>query len=517
MMAQAGASPRAPRRCSPGAPRLGVQGAAGADRGGRSRPAGCPPSSPPRSLELGIDMGAVDLVVQVESPPSVASGLQRVGRAGHQVGAVSRGVIFPKYRGDLVQAAVVAERMRAGAIEALRYPRNPLDVLAQQIVAMVRDGRRGTVDELLATGPPGRAVRRAAAVGARRGARHAGRPLPERRVRRAAAAARLGPGRRHAHRPARRAAARGHQRRHHPRPRAVRRLPRRRRAGSRRRVGELDEEMVYESRVGDVFTLGSTLLADRGHHPRPGAGLPGARAAGRLPFWKGDTLGPAGRARPGARRVRPRARPRCADEAGAGAAAGGRARRAGRADNLLAYLPSSARPPATCPTTAPSWSSGSATSSATGGSSSTRPFGAPGARAVGAGARRPAARAVRRRRPGDARRRRHRAAPARHRDDDDAARTSPSSSSLDPDDVEPLVTAEVGGSALFAARFRECAARALLLPRRDPGRRTPLWQQRQRAAQLLAVAPRVRVVPDRARDDPRVPAGRLRRARRWSS
>ncbi|MBN9619126.1 MAG: DEAD/DEAH box helicase, partial [Actinobacteria bacterium] len=89
------------------------------------------------SLELGIDMGAVDLVVQVESPPSVAAGLQRVGRAGHQVGAVSRGVIFPKFRGDLLECAVVAERMRAGAIESMRYPRNPLDVLAQQIVAMV--------------------------------------------------------------------------------------------------------------------------------------------------------------------------------------------------------------------------------------------------------------------------------------------------------------------------------------------------------------------------------------------
>src|SRR5829696_7671456 len=89
------------------------------------------------SLELGIDMGAVDLVVQVEAPSSVASGLQRIGRAGHQVGAVSRGIVFPKFRGDLVESAVVVERMRAGAIEAMRYPRNPLDVLAQQIVAMV--------------------------------------------------------------------------------------------------------------------------------------------------------------------------------------------------------------------------------------------------------------------------------------------------------------------------------------------------------------------------------------------
>ena len=110
------------------------------------------------SLELGIDMGAVDLVIQVESPPSVASGLQRVGRAGHQVGAVSRGVIFPKYRGDLVQTAVVAERMRDGAIEALRYPRNPLDVLAQQVVAMV--SRRRVAGR--------RAVRRRAPRGALR-------------------------------------------------------------------------------------------------------------------------------------------------------------------------------------------------------------------------------------------------------------------------------------------------------------------------------------------------------------
>src|SRR5262249_55674313 len=99
------------------------------------------------SLELGIDMGAVDLVIQVESPPSVASGLQRVGRAGHQVGAISQGVIFPKYRGDLLECTIVAERMRDGQIESMRYPRNPLDVLAQQIVAIVAL-QDITVDEL---------------------------------------------------------------------------------------------------------------------------------------------------------------------------------------------------------------------------------------------------------------------------------------------------------------------------------------------------------------------------------
>src|SRR6202008_3741614 len=91
------------------------------------------------SLELGIDMGAVDLVIQVESPKSVARGLQRIGRAGHSLGEVSRGRIFPKFRADLLESAVVAQRMRAGAIEETQIPRNPLDVLAQQIVAICAD------------------------------------------------------------------------------------------------------------------------------------------------------------------------------------------------------------------------------------------------------------------------------------------------------------------------------------------------------------------------------------------
>ena len=179
------------------------------------------------SLELGIDMGAVDLVVQVESPPSVASGLQRVGRAGHQVGAVSRGVLFPKFRGDLVQTAVVVERMRAGAIESLRVPANPVDVLAQQIVAMcaMDDWDVDELEQLVAAGHP---VRLAATLDPRVGARHARRALPQRRVRRAAPAHRLGPPDRHAHRPPRRPAPGGDQRRHDPRPRPVRRVPRHR-------------------------------------------------------------------------------------------------------------------------------------------------------------------------------------------------------------------------------------------------------------------------------------------------
>ena len=89
------------------------------------------------SLELGIDMGAIDLVVQIESPSSVASGMQRVGRASHHVGAVSSAIIFPKYRADLVACAAITRAMYDGNVESVHYPRNPLDVLAQQLVAMV--------------------------------------------------------------------------------------------------------------------------------------------------------------------------------------------------------------------------------------------------------------------------------------------------------------------------------------------------------------------------------------------
>ncbi|HWU11294.1 MAG TPA: DEAD/DEAH box helicase, partial [Streptomyces sp.] len=243
------------------------------------------------SLELGIDMGAVDLVIQVESPPSVASGLQRVGRAGHQVGAVSTGVVFPKYRGDLVQAAVVTERMREGAIEALRVPSNPLDVLAQQIVATVAlDSRQA--DDLLAL------ARRAApfaslpesaftAVLDMLAGRYPSDAFAELRPRvvwdRVTGTVTGRPGAQ------RLAVTSGGT------------IPDRglfgvflagadpKKGGGR--VGELDEEMVYESRVGDVFTLGTTswriedITRDR-VLVSPAPGVPG-----RLPFWKGDQLG----------------------------------------------------------------------------------------------------------------------------------------------------------------------------------------------------------------------------------
>ena len=249
------------------------------------------------SLELGIDMGAVDLVVQVEAPPSVASGLQRIGRAGHNVGDVSRGVIFPKYQGDLVQATVVAERMRGGNIEELHGPRNPLDVLAQQIVAMTSmddwaGGRTG------ARHPPRGPVRRADQAGPRRGAGHAGRAVPERGVRRAAAPGGVGPADRRGARPARRPAAGGDQRRDDPRPGAVRRVPGRSDApgpgGSRRhsrRVGELDEEMVYESRVGDVFVLGATSWRIEDITADSVLVTPAPGQPGKLPFWHGDAPG----------------------------------------------------------------------------------------------------------------------------------------------------------------------------------------------------------------------------------
>ena len=245
------------------------------------------------SLELGIDMGAVDLVIQVESPPSVASGLQRTGRAGHNVGDVSRGVIFPKYQGDLVQATVVAGRMRGGQIEELRMPRNPLDVLAQQIVAMTAMDE-WTVDDLLAM------VRRAAPFGGLTrpvleavldmlAGRYPSEEFAGLRPRlvwdRATGTLRGRPGGQ------RIAVTNGGT------------IPDRGLFGvflagaadksgrHSRRVGELDEEMVYESRVGDVFVLGASswriedITADQ-VIVSPAPGQPG-----KLPFWHGDTPG----------------------------------------------------------------------------------------------------------------------------------------------------------------------------------------------------------------------------------
>ncbi len=444
------------------------------------------------SLELGIDMGAVDLVIQVESPTSVARGLQRIGRAGHQVDAPSRGVIFPKYRGDLLEAAVVAERMHAGAIETTSVPRNPLDVLAQQLVAMtVMD--RWTVDDLQATvsrAMPFETLSRTALEGVlamlagaypsdefaelrarvvwdrvtdvvegRRDARvvavTSGGTIPDRGLFGVFLVGELGtPG---------------------------------------RRVGELDEEMVYESRVGEVITLGaSAWRIEEISHDRvvvsPAPGVPG-----KLPFWHGDAVGrpielgralgaftgeleaDLGRGAPGRLAALERLRQRNDLDALA-------------AENLVAYLEDEREVTGALPTDRRVVVERFRDELGDWRVCLLSPFGgrvhAPWALAL------------------EARLGERLGAEVQTIWSDDGIAIRLPDVDLDgidgldgllfpePDEIEELVVGKVADSALFAARFRENAARALLLPRRRPGTRTPLWQQRQRAAGLLAVASR---------------------------
>jgi ATP-dependent Lhr-like helicase len=438
------------------------------------------------SLELGIDMGSVDLVVQVEAPPSVASGLQRIGRAEHRVDGVSRGVVFPKHRGELVPTAVTVERMRAGTIEALQVPRNPLDVLAQQVVAMVSMDD-WTVAEL------GALVRRAApfhelpdsaleSVLDMLAGRYPSDAFAELRPRlvwdRDGDVLRARPG---THRLAvvnggtipdrglygvflASAAQEG-------------------RPGGRR-VGELDEEMVYESRVGDVFALGSSSwrIEDITHDRvlvSPAPGQPG-----RLPFWHGDIVGrPAELGRAIGAFVREVARDPAADA---------RIQAAGldawAADNLRAYLGEQQQATGQLPDDRTivverfrdeigDWRF--AVHSPFGGRVHT-----PWSLALAARMRDDLGLDVQVMPSDDGIVLR---LPDMDLPEDDTVSVA-QRLLFDPDDVERAVTEAVAGSALFAARFRECAARSLLLPRRRPDRRTPLWQQRQRAAQLLGVA-----------------------------
>ena len=266
--------------------------------------------------------------------------------------------------------------------------------------------------------------------------------------------------------------------------------------------------MVYESRVGDVFTLGSHELADRGHHPRPGARLARARPAGQAAVLARRRPGPPGRARPRARRVRPRAAA-TAGAAGQEPASWQTGLDDWAADNLLAFLAEQREATGHVPDDRTIVVERFRDELGDWRVAVHSPFGAQVHAPWALATERAAARALRRRRPGHAHRRRHRRCgcprPTRS--------PPPELAVFDADEVEPLVTDEVGGSALFASRFRECAARALLLPRRNPGRRTPLWQQRQRQRAAAVGGVAVRLVPDRARDDARVPAGRLRRAR----
>ncbi|CAM4236907.1 ATP-dependent helicase [Nocardia ninae] len=429
------------------------------------------------SLELGIDMGAVDLVVQVEAPPSVASGLQRIGRAGHQVGEISRGVLFPKHRTDVIHCAVASQRMTAGQIESIQIPAHPLDILAQQTVAACAlepidvdawfDIVRGTgsyaslprsayesVLDLLAGRYPSdefaelrpRLVwdRDAGTLTGRPGAQRlavtSGGAIPDRGL---FAVYMVGE--------------------------------------KASRVGELDEEMVYESRVGDVFALGATswrieeITFDR-VLVTPAFGQPG-----RLPFWHGDGLG----------------RP-----AELGGALGEFVRKVGQHPENLDKLTAAAGLDAFA--TANLGALLDEQRTATGHLPTDKtlvverfrdelgdwrlvlhsPYGlpvhAPWALAIGA--------RLRERFGVDA---------APNASDDGIVVRLPDTTDdppgaelfvFEPDEIDDIVTEQVGGSSLFASRFRECAARALLLPRRDPGKRAPLWQQRQRSAQLLDVA-----------------------------
>ena len=255
------------------------------------------------SLELGIDMGAVDLVLQVESPKSVTAGLQRIGRAGHNVGDVSKGRIFPKFRADLLECAVVAQRMREAKIESTVVPRNPLDVLAQQVVAMAASAGDDGLDvdglhTLLLRTYTYAELSRAAA---RERARHARRPLSLGGVRRPAPADRVGPRRRLDPRPPRRPRAGDHQRRHDPGPRLVLGQHARRPPRGRARRGD-----GLRGPARPDLPAGRERVADRGDHPRPGDRLAGAGRA-RPPCRSGAATASGARASSARRSARSRA------------------------------------------------------------------------------------------------------------------------------------------------------------------------------------------------------------------
>ncbi len=429
------------------------------------------------TLELGIDMGAVDLVMQVEAPPSVAAGIQRVGRAGHSVGEVSRGVVIPKFRGDLLESAAVVEGMLEGRIESTVVPRKPLDVLAQQVVAMCAMDEWG-VEDL------GRVVRRAypyGDLGPRAfesvldmlSGRYPSDEFVELRPRivwdRLSGKLR---------------ARAGAQRLAVTNPGTIpdRGLYSVNLVDDGRRVGELDEEMVYETRVGETFVLGASTWRIVEITPSQVMVTPAPGEPGKIAFWKADT--PSRPVELGAalgkmvRELR----------AAAPAVAEKRLReRAGFDDraikNLMAYLDDQAAATGAVPDDRTvvverfrdevgDWRVCIHT-----------PFGgrihAPLALAL------------------EARLHEKLGVDARALWTDDGiamhlpeVESPPSLDQLmiDPEEVEPLVSAQLPGSALFAARFRENAARSLLLPRRRPGQRTPLWQQRMRSAGLLQVA-----------------------------
>jgi ATP-dependent helicase Lhr and Lhr-like helicase len=436
------------------------------------------------SLELGIDMGAVDLVIQVESPKSVARGLQRIGRAGHELGAVSRGRIFPKFRADLLESAVVAERMLTGEIEETVIPKNPLDVLAQQIVAVAaqEEIEVGELHDLVRSAYPFADLSRAQLENVldMLSGRYPSDEFAELKPRivwdRTAGTIRGRDG-------ARRLAVTN-----------AGTIPDRGLFGVHLvdgggRVGELDEEMVYEARAGQTFLLGaSTWRIEEITRDRvlvsPAPGVPGA-----VPFWKGEGVGrpyelgeQIGRA---SREISALSQAKALKRLQEQHMLDDRA-----AVNLLTFLQEQ--------------------EAATGAIPSDRtivverfrdeigdwrvciltPFGArvhaPWAMAAGARLRDALGMEAQSIWSDDG--------IAFHLPDADVP---PPTEELipDPDELEELVVAEVGQSALFGSRFRENAARALLIPRRRPGERTPLWQQRLKAQSLLQVARRYPAFP----------------------
>ncbi|MET0562880.1 MAG: helicase-related protein, partial [Gaiellaceae bacterium] len=436
------------------------------------------------SLELGIDMGAVDLVVQVESPKSVARGLQRVGRAGHELGAVSRGRIFPKFRADLLESAVVARRMLDGAIEETKIPRNPLDVLAQQIVGICADEEISVHDlhALVRGAYPFADLSRVQLENVldMLDGRYPSDEFAELRARvvwdRTAGVVRGRQG-------ARRLAVTN-----------AGTIPDRGLFGVHLvegggRVGELDEEMVYEAREGQTFLLGaSTWRIEEITRDRvlvsPAPGVPGA-----VPFWKGEGVGrpyELGEAIGAASRELvalpdEKATTRLRDEYTLDERA---------ASNLLTFLREQEGATGAVPSDKTivverfrdeigDWRLCILT-----------PFGgrvhAPWALALGARLRESLSLETQAIWSDDG--------IAIHLPDADAPPPT-EDVLLDPEQVEELVMQEVGETALFGARFRENAGRALLIPRRRPGERTPLWQQRLKAQSLLQVARRYPAFP----------------------
>lgn len=434
------------------------------------------------SLELGIDMGAIDLVVQIEAPPSVASGLQRIGRAGHHVGATSNGVIFPKYRGDLIACATATRSMHDGLVESTRYPRNPLDVLAQQIVAMTAMDP-WTVDDLLA------AIRRAApfaeldrtifdGVLDMLAGRYPSDEFAELRPRltwdrlRGTVVAREGA--------KRIAIANGGT------------IPDRGLYGvflvggprEGARVGELDEEMVFESRVGETFVLGaSTWRIEEITHDRvlvsPAPGEPG-----KMPFWRADA---AGRPLEFGRAIGALVRSLLHQPPAAALERLETKHDLDRqaAENLLQYLTDQRLAVGHVPDDRTIVIERVRDELGDWRVCLLSPLGgqimAPWSMAAVAKIRETTGIE----------------AETLWTDDGIVIRFPETDDPPDPqllvpeaDEVEALVLRQLGGSSLFAAKFREAAARALLLPRRRIGGRTPLWQQRKRAADLLAVAAR---------------------------